>query len=62
MREFDSIAHFSSDREIDELPAAIDARREVRTIRPDAPPKARMSRHEPKPDEPGSGPRRVVEA
>jgi hypothetical protein len=53
LRDFDSIAHFFSDREIEELQAAIDARREARAIRPDVPPEARMSRHEPKPDEPG---------
>ena len=60
LRDFESIARFFSDREIEELQAAIDARRQARTVRPDEPPKARMSRQEPKPDGPGSAPRRVI--
>ncbi len=60
LRDFASIAHFFSDREIEELQAAIDARRQARAVRPDEPPKAQMSWQEPKPDEPGSAPRRAV--
>ena len=62
MKDFDSITAFFSDREIDELQAKIDARREARAVATGRAPEARTSRHAPKSDEPGSTPRRVVGA
>jgi hypothetical protein len=61
LRDFDSIVAYLSAREIDELQAAIDARRQAREVRPDEPPEARSSRHGSRPDEePGSDPRRAA--
>ena len=60
LRDFAGIAVFFSDREIDEIQATVDARREARAARPDDPPEAGVSQPDPKPDEPGSVPRRAV--
>ena len=61
LRDFASIADFFSAREIDELQAAIDARREARAgwLPEDDPHAAPMPPTEPAvPDNPGSNPRR----
>ncbi len=61
LRDFASIADFFSAREIDELQAAIDVRREARAGRlpDDDPPAALMPPTEPAgPDNPGSNPPR----
>jgi hypothetical protein len=58
LRNFAGIVAMLSDREIDEMQAAIDARRQARAGRPDELPEARTPRHVPKAEESGSGPRR----
>jgi hypothetical protein len=58
LRDFAGIVAMLSDREIDEMQAAIDARRQARAGRPDELPEARTPRHVPKAEESGSGPRR----
>lgn len=40
LRDFDSVARFFSDREIEEIQAAVDARREARAVRSGDPPAA----------------------
>ena len=60
LRDFASIAHFFSDREIDELQAVIDVRHQAQAVRPDEPPEARPSRRGPMTDEPGLDPRGAV--
>jgi hypothetical protein len=58
LRDFDSIAAFFSDREIDDLQAAVDSRREASALRPSGsatpvPP----SKKKPRPGRPAKTPR-----